>query len=225
MASRIRCLKKPGSTFYNDRMFKRKITPYFIAVLLLCSSLISLAAEPDQLYQFEVIVFSHITNDALQSEYWPAQAAITIPPNAIELADDQIVPSSQWQLSATQKFLEKNNYQILIHRAWQAKASALQQPQIIHLSGGDKEGDAAKQVNGSVTISLERYFNVHFDLQFLLPWASIQDLNLTNVTHADNSADVKFNLTADLRMRSNELNYIDHPLYGVLIEITPSPSL
>ena len=202
-------------------MLKLKIAKYIIAVLLVCFSLISVAAGPDQLYQFEVIIFSQITHEALQSEYWPVPPAITIPPSAIELTDDQIVPSSQWQLSSTQKFLENNQYQILVHRAWQASASSLQQPQVIHLSGGDINNNAAKQVNGAVMISLERYFNVHFDLQFLLPWTNIQDLNLTNVTRDDNSPGLKFNLNADLRMRSNELNYIDHPLYGVLVKIIP----
>ena len=194
-------------------MIKVKIVQYLVGLLVLCCSMTSLAADPDPLYQFEVIIYSHITTEALQSEYWPSVPPLAIPNNAIELSDDQIVPSSQWQLSSTQKFLEKNNYQILIHRAWQAHASSLKQPQIIHLS--------TTQANGFITISLERYFNLDFDFEFLLPWANIQNLNLTNVTHQDNDPNLRFNLTADLRMRSNELNYIDHPLYGILVKIIP----
>lgn len=192
-----------------------------IAVLgLLFWNLVSLAADSAQLYQFELIIFSHITNETLQSEYWPSVTDIVIPSNAIELDNDQIVPRSQWQLDSEQKFLLKNKYPILLHLAWQAPASSLTQAQVIHLSGGEAYDNGGKQVNGIVSMSLARYFNVHFNLEFLLPWADIQDLNLANVTHDDHNPYLTFKINEDLRMRSNELNYIDHPLYGILFKIT-----
>ncbi|MBS0351525.1 MAG: hypothetical protein JSR33_10145, partial [Proteobacteria bacterium] len=52
-------------------------------------------------------------------------------------------------------------------------------------------------------------------------WQSLNNGNLTNIEHYSNQADVRFNLIQNLRMKSEELNYIDHPLYGVLIKIIP----
>lgn len=192
---------------------------FILAFLLIGWNISSFAADTDPAYQIEIIVFSHITHEGLQSEYWPALPPLTISPKAVELTGDQLLPQTQWLLNPAQQLLEKNQYSVLLHLAWQQSAAALRAGQIIHLSGGDIYEDKYSQVNGILAIRLERYFSVHTNLQFLMPWASLQNLNLPNISQSPGNPYMTFNINEHLRMRSNELNYIDHPLYGILIKI------
>lgn len=198
-----------------------KFLKYALALLLLCWHMAGFAADTGTLYQIEIIVFSHITPAGLQSEYWPALPPLVMPPKAIELSSDQIVAQAQWQLQQTHQLLQKNNYPILLHLAWQETADSARQGTIIHLTGGNAYDNNLQQVSGFVAIRLEHYFSVHFNLRFLMPWADIKDLNLPNITHDSDNPYITFQINEHLRMRSKELNYIDHPLYGILIEIVP----
>lgn len=181
-------------------------------LLFLCWHFCSWAADPDQIYQVEVVIFSHITEAGLRSEYWPVPPPLTISPLAVTLSGDQILPKSAWDLKSTQQLLGRNN-PILLHIAWEESATEARKGRIIHVT--------TPQVDGTVAIRLERYFSVHFNLRFTLPWDQIKDYNLQNIAHDNDNPYIAFTLNEYLRMRSNEINYIDHPLYGILIKIIP----
>lgn len=176
--------------------------------------LCGLAADPVDEYQIEVIIFSHITPEGLGSEYWPQVAPLIVPDNAIELPADQIVPHDQQPLNSLVRLLERNHFLVLLHLAWRESAEQARQGTLIHLQGD--------QVNGSVAVNLDRFFTLNFNLQFILPWGDVSQWPLPNIPYHRNDDDLLFNLNQSLRMRSNELNYIDHPLYGILIHVTPS---
>ena len=57
-------------------------------------------------------------------------------------------------------------------------------------------------IYGTVTVSRGRYLHVDLDL-----------------VYQDDSG--RFRFTSHRRMRSNEIHYMDHPMFGVLILITP----
>ncbi len=200
---------------------------WFIAILASIlagwSFVVQADEQPEQLYQIEIIVSSHITRDALGSEYWPWLPPPAIPPGAVELTDQQLLAQSQWVLKSTEQLLKHNNNPVLLHLAWQESATDLRKGKIFHLIGGQDYGNNLYQVNGTLAIRLERYFSIHFNLQFLMPREQIQNLNLTNIVSNPDNTYATFKIDENLRMRSNELNYLDHPLYGILIEIIPSP--
>src|ERR1700679_3277190 len=91
---------------------------------------LSLAATSEA-YQIELIVYSHITDAGLKSEYWPKLPALYIPSQAEELAPEQIFPESQWQLKNLHRKLEKNNFHILLHTAWQESIDDLRKGKTI----------------------------------------------------------------------------------------------
>jgi len=178
------------------------------------------ATDDDPLYQIEIIVFSHVTEKGLKSEYWPSLPPLIPAPNTIELSQEQMLPDSQWTLKSQEKLLKQNNYVILMHWAWQESASDLRKGQVIHLAGGDNYPNNLRPVDGAVAIQLDRFFSLHFDLRLSLPWADIKDYNLINLDRNNNDY-VTFKIDQRLRMRSNELNYIDHPLFGILVNVSP----
>jgi hypothetical protein len=145
-------------------------------------------------------------------EHWRAFPPIEIPKNALELDPEQLLPPSRWRLKNIQQTLQSNHNPVLLHIAWQEKADGLKTKRIFHLIGGEEYTNQLPQMNGIMVIQLQHYFDTYFNLQFLRP------------TDATNTALFRYNLSQKLRLRSNELNYIDYPLYGIFIEIFQVPA-
>jgi len=75
------------------------------------------------------------------------------------------------------------------------------------------------QVDGAVTVSVERYLHAKVDLLYRRP-LPMQDPTLP--PDAPTTLELRgFRLQTSRRMRSQELHYIDHPLFGVLVMVTP----
>lgn len=170
-----------------------------VSGLVLMSISLAVSATPEA-YQMEVIIFSHITAENLQSETWSETP--NTPANG-ETTKSNLVPSSQWVLQNEGVQLSRNHYTILLHSAWKVSTDNARKGQLYHLYGG-KIDDNTWQVSGTLALNLQRYFDAHFNLQFYNP---------TNNT--------SYKVNQIQRMKSNELNYIDHPLYGILIKIVP----
>ncbi len=190
----------------------------WLLLFLFSWSLTALAVEPDQVYQFEIIIYSHINEASLRSEYWPSPASLKIPANAMELSDEAL-NESQWLLKPTDQILKRNNNTLLLHAAWQLSAADAQKGVVLHINGGKNYEGHDQELNGFLAINLDRYFNLNFNLRFLLPWENVQNLNLNNIDKDPENPYIVFSIDKKLRMRSNELNYIDHPLYSVLFKI------
>ncbi len=189
-----------------------KLLIFCLGFLLILPSSAS-GVESPTAYQIEIIVYSHMTEAGLKSEYWPELPPMTIQPDTLELSAEQILPENNWRLKEIHRKLENNHYPILLHIAWQESADDLRKGRIIHLAGGVTYNNDRRQMDGTFSIFLQRYFNAHFNLRFL-----------QNIVYDNNESEnsfLSFKINENLRMRSNELNYIDHPLYGILIQINP----
>lgn len=105
------------------------------------------------------------------------------------------------------------------------------------LSDTETELPAPRQppvLEGVLTLSLSRYLHMNVDLLYRQAIATIPNTAVGTVesgslyqsseeTHAwrPESAWQVYRLEETRRMRSNELHYLDHPLFGALILITP----
>lgn len=185
---------------------KKCITLFILIALFYLPS--AFAAQVDA-YQVEVIVFSQITPENLALEHWKNVGPMRIPTSALDLTPEQILPPSQWRLKNIQQVLLNNHNPVILHIAWQENSDGMKAKRLFHLTGGETYANELMQMNGILALKLQRYFDITFFLQFLMP------------IDPTNKALARYNLIQKLRMRSNELNYIDHPLYGIFIEIFP----
>lgn len=183
----------------------------------------------DKWYQIEVIVFSHLSEQAIDSEQWPS----VNPPNfshsgVIQLLDKnlnavlfnqyRLLPNSQFALKKEDQLIQKQpGYQILLHLVWQQKVQTPEQAKPIHIYN---DSTFTNQLNGTITIGVKKYFDVHLNLYLGVPVSELTALSKTSYFRNISEKMAYFHLLQTRRMRSNELNYIDHPLYGVLIKIT-----
>jgi hypothetical protein len=233
-------------------MLKRVLTVTALVLSTLSNGCFATAKEPPNKkpYRVEVVVFSKITPSAYNSETWPLiirnskllspdkQLQQLIKLNSINY---QVIPPEFNQLNNIEKALRKNNYKILVHQSWQQTMPLNKKKAIpIQITGGQlyskgghlvnsttensSGGYVENELKGNIIISLNRYFNVDFNLMLNEPKKALPPLNnedLLTINSANpNDSFQHFRLLQSRRTRSGELNYIDHPLFGVLFKIS-----
>lgn len=148
-----------------------------------------------------MIIFANTDGDDRYSETWRADPGVPDTSRAAPIsgADNAVVAvgSNAYRLSGIWQVLRgSSQFRPLRHLAWtQRGRSSHSAPEL--LIGESPTSD----VYGTVRLSRSRF--LHLDLDLLL--------------NDDNGS---YRLINHRRMRSNELNYIDHPLFGVLVIAT-----
>ena len=157
----------------------------------------------------------------------------------------RLLPTTESNLAFALPLLDQSSrYQVLQHIVWQQPGldDTIAVPVRIH--GGidyseqfperenppqgvsENESTAAptaprllKQLDGTIKIVLRRYLHIYTDLIFRKPVTTEyeqsdgQTVQVTSLTN--------FRVRLHRRMRSRELHYLDHPLLGILVQITP----
>ena len=219
--------------------------------IVLCLYTTAVCANSKQQYQIELIVFSQLNKQGIDSEQWPPTPAFQMPDNkvislidktgfdaaSIDESQIQLLPPSQFRLSPANTAINRNpNYQTILHIAWIADMSVAKFNLPIHIQGGTyytDNGDAltnvstddrstlTPQVDGLISVKLDRYFDVTANLTFTAPLKKIASLGDTEYFNSLNTGLLHFQLLQSRRMRSNELNYFDFPIYGMVMQIYP----
>jgi hypothetical protein len=189
------------------------IIKFIISIYLGVSILAYADTDSSDWYQINVIIFEHITPEALQSETWPA---ITNMPNLKDAIDPQLLPQEQSQLKIenrrfNRKIAQRENYKVLLNISWQQEIPITYHAEPIHISG-DK-------IDGTITINKDRYFNIKTNLILTEPTDYLNSIGPGH--YAQDNESQNFQMLQTRRMRSNELNYLDYPLFGMLIKIIP----
>ena len=193
------------------------------------------AGASDRWFTAEIIVFDDLRSEGLHAEHWPADPGEPSLRNAIELTrlpddspDDavhayRLVNPSRLTLGGVWNSLRRSaNYRPLLRAGWLLPGLPAGSARPVHLrrslaegagAGADEAGGERPSVHGTVTVSLARFLQVEVDLLYHRPMSGEAD--------APGSAPTRFRLVSERRMRSGELHYIDHPLFGVLVLLTP----
>jgi hypothetical protein len=204
-----------------------------ILILLLLPCLLSAA----QLYKVELIVFSHVTAAGLNSETWPIPAMLPDLKNVENLMPAetppgvyQVLPSSEFTLNRDAAELAKTkDYPVLVHLAWLQSGQATRESPRVHIVGGpgyDANGQVVAEgqpaqfwaVDGFVRVSRPYTFQVDANLVLTVP------KNIVHGLTAKLTQDVpvyQFTLIQSDHPKLKEVYYFDHPLFGMLLQITP----
>lgn len=187
------------------------------------------AAAADRWFSVEIVVFDDLHNESLRAEHWPVdpgepslrgavepmRSSPAEPPGALHAY--RLTTPTELSLGAVQNRLRRSSrYRPLLHVGWRLPGLSRSAARPVHVSPGLVKGGASTEfatVDGTVTVSLARYLQVDLDLLYTRP--------ASGVAAAPDSAPSRFRLVSERRMRSGELHYVDHPLFGVLILVTP----
>lgn len=213
-----------------------------IALLLVLLPLqFATAAE----YQVELVVFARSGGDGeerLRQDYrlrYPARLVALQPTQVSAAAPFQLLPNDTLRLARDAAALDRAGMRVLFHGAWRQQPQARERADSVLIQGGRRFG-AHHELEGYVTLGLERYLHIDSDLWLsrfgaagdapidgpqlpLPPMATAADQ--PQPAAEDAAGDYAIEQLAVLReqrkMRSGELHYLDHPRFGALVLVTP----
>lgn len=194
-------------------------------IFLLCILFLPIIAAKasSNLYQINLIVFTQINDSTMNSENWPNTLKQPYLKNAIAPEFNQNLGLQ----TEADKLKQHDDYKIILHTSWKQNITSKRYAKWIHIYGGqtyDTKGQVIQpddnripsywELNGKIKISKSNFFDVYTDLYLTLP-----------TSNSDNLIPLQtFIMQQHRRTKLNQLNYLDHPLFGVLIKITKSPS-
>ncbi len=196
-------------------------------------------------YRVEVLVIESKDKSALAEE-WPLDPGMPLLANAISLdsvSNTDISPLTENQLTLTRaKKRLQQSYRLIMHKGWRQTISDKTTAHNIRLVGGQNYAadDAKSEVDGIIKLSTDRYMNVDADLIFYKPIKIAADSSIelgvtpenqgtahfveTPLQNWQNDPQARlqpFRLKGSSRLKADEIHYIDHPLYGIIIVVSP----
>jgi hypothetical protein len=163
-------------------------------------------------YTVELILFTRNTPPGASGEFW-SKAPGELNWESERIADYTTAPRGSWQLTGAKQALTRaGGLTPIIHTAWQQPVYSRKSARSSYLKSDRQITPGTPLVEGTVKVSVSRY--LHVDLDLLLRGAPAGTGRLPGGFQT-------FRFNEHRRMRSRELHYIDHPLMGMLILITP----
>lgn len=160
-----------------------------------------------------------------------------------------LLPQDKFQLSGLKKRIDRAlDMRLLTHMAWRQPAYPKKQSAPVLIQSGDQYG-LSFEIEGTITVSENRFLHVETHLYFSkfirqlldekIDWSSLANEETEGFVFGDTGTttaqqpfsvfsqnDVEFDrdLTAEFkqarRVRSEELHYLDHPLFGMMVMIS-----
>lgn len=211
----------------NSRIF----AAFYLAFLGLLIPLNSQAAGTGpSSYAVELVVFRNLMPDLEGKEIWsPDRVSTNIP----DLDQARVAADSNDDATDIGKavaILQTNDkYQVLTHKRWIQVADAKSSSPVMRVT------DPTDDLDGTVVFYMSRF--LHVDVDLLLKDESDKKENTAPIAAGalpvpvsapgvdsgmnNNSQELVYRIDESRRIRSNQMNYFDHPKFGVLLEITP----
>ena len=205
-------------------------TPFAALAVFVLTAIFGGAADAAQRwYVVEIIVFDTPGNEGLDVEHWPADpgtlsldGAVAVAPAPQEASGGggrafRLLDRAGLSLNRVRNTLRRSaRYRPFLHAGWRLPGLSRNAARPAYIGAGlaaEGDGNDPPAVHGTVKVSVARYLHVELDLLYRPSGA--------DVAAAPEGTPTWFRLRSERRMRSRELHYIDHPLFGVLVRIAP----
>lgn len=156
-------------------------------------------------YEIEVLVFETRLPEFEGSELWtrtgrPADPSAT----TVESAP----PSAEF--TATMNSMRTDGrYRVLLHKRWTQAAEAKSTGPAVQLNTAEND------ITGTLKFYLARFLHVELNVLYQPSSGPIGGAE-------SSAANVGYLISEQRRVKSNELNYFDHPKFGVLMRVAPA---
>jgi len=209
------------------------------------------SAQAVKWYQVDVIFFLHQQDETNLDEtgytvinshdHWPP------PKGSNQTVSYHLLPSSAFLLKqATRQLNKQDDYKIISHIAWKEPVTSTGKTKTFYFTGGEiynSLGDAIEpnyqplnpsqaqhpqlfhQIEAAFEIKQQRYITVKAFVKLLYPTNRLP-FSFDRVKEEDDNLLAPkgyrlLSLKQTVSMRDNQINYFDHPFFGVLIKMTP----
>jgi hypothetical protein len=202
-------MRQPSKSFVNAA--RRWASAWLVAIGVL---MVTPSMSQARWFTVELIVFERTSGAGIESELWPEQVeeprrGLTLSArgdNSVGLLDsggESIRPVPRGQLAygnMSARLSRSGRYRSLVHLGWRQRALSRNQALPVSIGGSNSE------VRGTVRLYLSRFLHLETHLLYSSPNAL---------------GGTPFELVESRRMRSGELHYFDHPVFGMIVRITP----
>lgn len=218
-----------------------------VMMLLLCTTQLASAADSDQdnrWYNVEVIIFSQKSQQFRDSERWPVDVSLPDEANArslrpavrggASLSNSQafsLIPSNKLTLNSEAARIRKApELEMLLHTGWRQPGLPEDQAVSVSVHAGTLDTpDQPYRMEGTLKLVLSRYLHIYADLLYREPMPESATSETSTDAYAGPAAMSSdampryriYRLQQSRRMRSGELHYIDNPVLGMIIRVTP----
>ena len=187
-------------------------TRFITAFILLLISISSYAA---QWYHVELVVFEQLSTNT--DEQWPPMldsvTADTLTPG---MATALIQPATNNTLnSVASRLSSSSQYRVHYHRAWQQYIRRKGSAKAIKIISTDG------LIEGTVRLDKATYLHATVDLWLKQNTSQVNSWSDGSSKGTDINAPRNPHLVESRRIRSNKLDFFDHPKMGALLKITP----
>jgi len=191
--------------------------------------------ESNDLYTIELIVFKFNQLEDSNKDLWKPTTPLALNDaleinikEKIEFINDELPPParlihpllrSEFVLNREESRIANNSrYTLLMHTGWKQNLSDSHSSKSIRIHGGgifDFHGDDYDEVDGTLTISKGKFINIKTNLYLTEPAYEIAQIP---------NGLLSYPMHNSRRTKEEELNYIDNPVFGMLIKVTPPQS-
>lgn len=202
--------------------------PLRIAALFVATMVITTSAAAADWYQVEIVVFANTESNAGEAEAWPVDPGTPSAQDARSLAPPgsdgafTVLADSQLQLGGVVAALRgSGSRRPILHTGWRQPVLERGKAEPVWIDGGARrylaDGRNVAEVAGTLLLTRSRFLHVWTDLLYAEPGAQAPtELGMLATAQA-----TTYRMQDHRRMRSGELHYIDHPMFGLLILCTP----
>jgi len=198
----------------------RLISKFVLLAALLCGTpLVAAQSARNTIYEVEVLVFQNFLEELEGGEFWGPDEPES-EERLMELENAMVVggapgEASPLSLAAEKMGREGGNYRVLAHKRWIQNADAKSNSQRIRISAGPIENTT---LDGTVVFYVSRFLHVDVNLALatdnaglIYPGADTESVPAREV----------YRIKEHRRIKTVDINYFDHPKFGVLIQIKP----
>lgn len=179
----------------------KALTGLFLLAWLALAAGPAAAADPER-YDVEVLVFEIKAPHLEGGELW---TRLEEPIDTAEAVTTEDSPASELFAQAAEKLRADEHFRILLQKRWVQKAAPRDQVDPVLMRTWDNELD------GVLRVYLSRFLHVEMNLAFHPATDAI-----------GGPAGPTYVIRQERRIRSEQLNYFDHPKFGVLVQVAPA---
>lgn len=213
---------------------RNRMNALLLSLTLLLAMLLpgTSVAEEERWYDVEVIIFSHNSQQYRDSELWPVDyellqteaSQVLLPPSADTgkpVAFSRLATSALQLTSEAARIQSAPDMELLLHTGWRQPGLPEEKAVSVKI-----DGEPEQRMSGTLKLVLSRYLHINTDLVYREPVSDSEtkQLDSTPVDASTFSFEPRYqayHMKQSRRMRSRELHYLDHPLFGMAILVTP----
>lgn len=164
-------------------------------------------------YEVEILVFKNLQIEE-ENELWVQD----IDPNSQSNLDNATpvgggVPADSEIRKAFEKMFESGKYLFVTHKRWIQDAIPKSEAQLIRIA------NAEAGLDGTVRFYKNRFLHLDINLMLSEEFVPVSGNDTSTSSDAQENTQNYFIIKEQRRIRSKNLNYFDHPRFGVLIQV------